>query len=428
MTRLRLHLVGWVCGCWLFSCVLPERDGAATRHVYLGAQAVASVHETSQRSAGQTRVMRRSTLLHDPDDTTTVEVTLNTDGFVVDATYHRRGDRGERHLELVRRPEGPSLRALGRESSIALPELPIVFLETLHRVTPGPSHRPVLVVDLASTDWARGEVRWSGQELQLYDDKGSLIASVDSSLCRVGPGAFSECHRRSSAPTAIELAPGFVGHRTLPPLLWMRGLRWSDAPFALDGPGQRGHQHPSGVVVARDESIRVPTSGAMSSQPTLFIEADDPAVRAFAARHAKGNAWLDAIALAEAISIRTDTTGGGGPPSALQTLRRRSGDCDDMTALLVASLRALGHAAWPVVGYRLVDERFVPHAWAELNVGGEVIPVDATIPGIGPFPTHLRLFEGLGSALTIGRILGSWTPSLPADENSPGTSSAIPEP
>ena len=69
-----------------------------------------------------------------------------------------------------------------------------------------------------------------------------------------------------------------------------------------------------------------------------------------------------------------------------------------------------GHAARPVVGFVLHDGKLVPHAWAELYTPGGWTMADATLPAIGVFSTHVKLADGLGSVLTMGRVLGRVTP------------------
>jgi transglutaminase-like putative cysteine protease len=158
--------------------------------------------------------------------------------------------------------------------------------------------------------------------------------------------------------------------------------------------------------VLRD--VRPPVAGHRA--PAWGIESEDDPVVRFARRvtaAAARSPLVDALALAEAIFERMAGRPDAGPPSALRMLAAFRGDCDHATALLVACLRALGHPARALVGYRLWQGRLAPHAWAECWEDRRGwFPVDATLPGMGPFDTHLRLFEGLGSPFTLGRALG----------------------
>jgi transglutaminase-like putative cysteine protease len=154
---------------------------------------------------------------------------------------------------------------------------------------------------------------------------------------------------------------------------------------------------------------------AAHRRPAPLLESDDARVRAFAERHAgsERNPWAAASRLAEAVHPLVDAHKREVPPSAVIMLSH-GGDCDGAAALLTAALRALGHAARPVVGYRLHAGRFVPHAWTEVHTKEGWQLVDATLPRAGTVAPgagrgadgHLKLFEGLGGALTMGRVLG----------------------
>ncbi|OGQ12208.1 MAG: hypothetical protein A2138_02060 [Deltaproteobacteria bacterium RBG_16_71_12] len=153
-----------------------------------------------------------------------------------------------------------------------------------------------------------------------------------------------------------------------------------------------------------DPSVDPPGDGATASQP--FIESADVRVVAWATSlGAPDDPLARAVRLVEAIHPMAAADKRALPPAAVVMLEH-GGDCDGAAALLVAGLRALGTAARPVVGYRWAEGRVVPHAWAEVHTPAGWVLADASAPRIGDDPTYLKLFDGLGGALTMGRVLG----------------------
>ena len=284
----------------------------------------------------------------------------------------------------------------------------------------------VELVDLATGETLSGRFVFDKERRIAEDSFGGIVASCDADGRRVGPGAFAELDKGAILPSTAhaEITPPAPSNPRDGLTLMLGGRGIPAGALAVSGPGQRvtgeGALPPRAAFASLQRGVVldrfVNDASAPRTQhraPDLFLESDDPTVMAFARLHtssldgASSGVAADALALAEAVGRLLDTSRGGGPPSAVGALARRAGDCDDATALLVASLRGLGHAARPVVGYRAAGGRWVPHAWAEVHDGRRWMPADAMVPGIGPFRTHLRLFEGLGSPLTLGRTLGA---------------------
>lgn len=66
--------------------------------------------------------------------------------------------------------------------------------------------------------------------------------------------------------------------------------------------------------------------------------------------------------------------------TARRMLELRAGDCDDMTILLGAMLRATGHPVRLVLaGFRPSRPHVYTHIYPEVNVKGRWIPIDATV-------------------------------------------------
>ena len=96
-----------------------------------------------------------------------------------------------------------------------------------------------------------------------------------------------------------------------------------------------------------------------------------------------------------------------GVPSALATLRSRSGDCNEHAQLYVALARAAGIPARVAAGLALVDGKFYYHAWPEVWLE-RFVAVD---PTFGQFPadaSHLRFtVGGLGKQAELLRLMGT---------------------
>ncbi|MEO8621598.1 MAG: transglutaminase-like domain-containing protein [bacterium] len=96
-----------------------------------------------------------------------------------------------------------------------------------------------------------------------------------------------------------------------------------------------------------------------------------------------------------------------GIPSALATLRKRSGDCNEHTQLYVALARAAGIPARVAAGLAFLDGKFYYHAWPEVWLERWV----AVDPTFGQFPadaSHLRFtIGGLSKQAELLRLMGT---------------------
>lgn len=360
----------------------PRPDTRATRRAlfFLGASVAHVVEQVQGSGAG--RVVTRTTTLEDSGEESVLTATLDPRGFATTARY-RRGD--------VRKVALEELTQRGAD--------PVVLIDLLGHVQPvAPTH--VVLVDLSSGEALRGRVERRGAEVVALDPHGGIVARANVEGHRTGPGAFFE----GDSPPAALSTPADI------PTVDPRGVRaWrllgiSDALSALSaaGPGQRR----DGDVVVRGVAASAAPPPEAHRHPALFLESDDPRVVAFATPHlASADVLERTTRLMEAIHPRVDGRQRSLPPSAVLMLER-GGDCDGAAALLAASLRVGGTPARPVVGYRWVEGRFVPHAWTEVYTPAGWVLADASVPRLGDDPTYLKLFEGLGGALTMGRVLG----------------------
>jgi hypothetical protein len=136
-----------------------------------------------------------------------------------------------------------------------------------------------------------------------------------------------------------------------------------------------------------DPALPVPrTDPALAAQlrSAPFIEADDPRIQAQARQIVgrDGNARAGAERLVRWVHGRIRRGAPLGAPSALRTLARQAGDCNEATVLYVALARAAGLPARPVAGLLYLDGRFYYHAWPEVHLGHWV----AVDPTFNQFP------------------------------------------
>ncbi|MCP4498699.1 MAG: transglutaminase domain-containing protein [Deltaproteobacteria bacterium] len=259
-------------------------------------------------------------------------------------------------------------------------------------------------------------------KLIVTDAAGNQFAAL-TAFERWGPGIYYE--RATSLPALSSTSSKVEAKVDWPKespdaALFLPGLQASDLDCTA---GQALKETNRGVLVGSEgNDIRANAPGdspfshrqtpsiaeTIDQEPSLFLQSDAPVLKEFVAKHTHGKPSVlsDALALSEAIHKNLKLSDDGGPPSALDTLQYWRGDCDNASALLIAALRARGHYVHGVVGYRRTHDFYGPHAWVEvLSDDHHWLPVDALVPGIGPFSTHIPLFRGLGTSMNMGQVL-----------------------
>ena len=132
-----------------------------------------------------------------------------------------------------------------------------------------------------------------------------------------------------------------------------------------------------------DQDLRAAT------RPARYLECDRKEVSDLAKEAAKGAA--DAGEAAHKIEAFVRKYVGKknlsvGYASAAEVAKSREGDCSEHAVLVAAMCRAVGIPAEVVMGVAYVErfagrrDIFVPHAWAQANVGGQWIYLDAALP------------------------------------------------
>ena len=345
------------------ACDLPLRQ--TTRTLFFRGEAIATVVESSPRHRHVKRVMQLD------DDVITLTARLDDDGFALGATSDRPGKRRMQLIgDLIVDDAGHQLRI----------KPPLLLVDLVHHVRATAPRRATLV-DLSSAEHLEVMVERRGPDVVVTDQAGRVVVRAQPEGRRTGPGAFAEGDASPALPTSsVEIAvPG------------MRSVKGK----ALGG-----------------IAAHVPRPGSFRPEhvlPGIFFESDDDAVKAFAV--CSPARLQDALHVAERVHPLVDARQRAVPPSA-RSMLATGGDCDGAAALVVAALRSCGYPARAVVGYKLTAAgtsaaRLVPHAVAEVEIDGSWTKVDAPVPAIGSLDdVFLPLAEGLGGALTMGRVLG----------------------
>ncbi|MEO8337049.1 MAG: transglutaminase-like domain-containing protein [bacterium] len=145
----------------------------------------------------------------------------------------------------------------------------------------------------------------------------------------------------------------------------------------------------------------------LDAEPLLEVESPEIVALALRLRGTETNPRVVAERINKWVydSLRKKIT--VGVPSALQALRKRSGDCNEHAQLFVALARAAGIPARIAAGLAFLDGKFYYHAWPEIWLE-RFVAVD---PTFGQFPadaSHLRFtIGGLGKQAELLRLMGA---------------------
>lgn len=97
-------------------------------------------------------------------------------------------------------------------------------------------------------------------------------------------------------------------------------------------------------------------------------------------------------------------------PSALEVLSSMKGDCNEHSTLFAAMARSIGIPTKIAAGLVYLDGSFAYHAWNEVYVNGQWLPLDATLNRIEMDAAHVKLAEGsLDSQAELSRLIGNLT-------------------
>jgi transglutaminase-like putative cysteine protease len=196
-------------------------------------------------------------------------------------------------------------------------------------------------------------------------------------------------------------------------------LGWPD----FDRPGQQVVEKTDKVLTV-EISRRQPRSGPhpFPVPPTdatreyleanAYVQSDEPGLRA-KAREIVGDEkdlWPAALKLERwvAESMRFDL--GIAMAPSVELFENRRGTCVGYATLLTTLARATGIPARLVLGYVYVDGMFGGHAWTEVLVGNDWIPIDAAI--VGPGAADAARLAFLDASLRNGAGALSYGPAV----------------
>jgi hypothetical protein len=131
-------------------------------------------------------------------------------------------------------------------------------------------------------------------------------------------------------------------------------------------------------------------------EPSAYVQSDDPQIRATAQAVVAGekDAYQAGQKLQRWVTKNMKFDLGIVFAPSTEVLKNRRGTCAGYAMLLTTMARSVGIPARYVLGYVYLDGIFGGHAWTEIRVGKDWIPLDAAVPADGPADaTHLALLR-----------------------------------
>lgn len=145
-------------------------------------------------------------------------------------------------------------------------------------------------------------------------------------------------------------------------------------------------------------------------QDDALVQASSPRIREKAAEIADGapNAWLASEAIAQWLYRNISKEFRVTIPSAVEVLNSMKGDCNEHATLFAAMARSIGIPTKIAAGLVYQDGVFAYHAWNEVYVDGQWLPIDATLNRIRMDAAYVKLAEGaLDSQAGLSRLIGN---------------------
>ena len=141
----------------------------------------------------------------------------------------------------------------------------------------------------------------------------------------------------------------------------------------------------------------------------LYIQTSHPRIRqkAIEITLVSTNPWDAACAIASYLYQNIQKEGRGTIPSSLEVLNTMKGDCTEHSSLFTALARAIGIPTKIVTGLVYTNQGFFYHAWNEVFIAGDWVPIDSTLNRLEVDATHIKLAEGsLDQQAEIVQIIG----------------------
>ncbi len=325
-------------------------------------------------------------------------------------------------------------------------EEPIVLPLNLHRslaakgLETGQTYRVRLLDPMTLTEGEaeikvleREVIHWSGREEEAFriqsrfaglvttawiDTKGEILKEetpLGWTLLKEVPGSGLQAQSTGNPPdmlaaTAVP-AIGFAGEAGT---LKSARLKLNRFPLTWNGLDGGRQQLYDDEVVIEVETLPPPENGSLSDtelQQALaadsFVQSDDPAIRAQAARLTDGLTPPEAArAITEWVYENVRKIPTLSIPSAREVLQQMTGDCNEHTVLFTALARAAEIPTRICTGLAFSAGQFYYHAWPEVWVG-DWLAVDPTFGQFPADPLHLRLLTGgLEQQFEVLNLLG----------------------
>lgn len=266
--------------------------------------------------------------------------------------------------------QGLRVRALKVEERLEASPLPAtLWLGPGGRLLRMEQASPFGVVEVVASDPATAARAAEGGELPEESYGGTLV--------RTG--------MRIPRPRSLELMTVELRHRN-------PALGWPD----LSGPGQRVLRATDDTrvleVTRRRPAEGVPFPVPMTDElrpylaPNAYLQSEDPALVATAREVVAGEADLFRAALAlerwtaEAMSFDLGVV----LAPSVEVFENRRGTCTEYAVLLATLARAVGIPSRVAMGFVYVGGILGGHAWVEVLVGEEWVPIDAAVVADGP--------------------------------------------
>ncbi len=144
-------------------------------------------------------------------------------------------------------------------------------------------------------------------------------------------------------------------------------------------------------------------------RPSIWIDSDNPAIRAKAAEIAgnEKNRWNVAKKIGEWVYKNIEKRFTPEVPVATSVLKSRKGDCNEHTVLFVALARACGIPAEMCAGLVYMNDGFYYHAWPKVFIG-KWVHLDPALGQDIADATHFELVSGgLSSQAKIVLAIGN---------------------
>ena len=145
-------------------------------------------------------------------------------------------------------------------------------------------------------------------------------------------------------------------------------------------------------------------------QNDLLIQSSDPRLREKGLEITKEakNPWAASVLIAKWLYTNIRKEMRATIPDALEVLTTMKGDCNEHSTLFAGLARAIGIPTKLCAGLVYQEDGFYYHAWDEVFVDGQWLPIDSTLNRLEMDAAHIKLAEGmLDSQINFAKLIGN---------------------